>query len=77
MFMFKIGHKAIKTLWLHDPAKSAPVSLEPKPDKKTVMAKWGTSRLEEEHKREVDLHLTPPKPFFPMDLVLVVYPSNN
>lgn len=77
MFMFKIGHKAIKSLWLHDPENSAPVSMEPKQDKKTVMAQWGTSRIAEEQKRDVDLHQTPPKPFFPIDLVLAVYPSKN
>ena len=81
MFMFSIDHKAYQAFWIHDPAHSAPSSTRPvrksEPDRGELMASWGASRLAEELRRETDLSKNPPRPFFPLQLVMHVYPSKN
>jgi hypothetical protein len=77
MFMFRIDHKASSAFWLHDPKHSAPAAMKPKPDRRSLMAVWAKSRLDEEHRRDVDLSEQAPKPFYPIQLVMAVYPSRN
>jgi len=79
MFMFRIDHRPLRAFWVHEPNNSAPAALtpEPKPDRRSLMAAWARSRLDEEVRREVDLVENPPKPFFPIQLVMAVYPSRN
>jgi hypothetical protein len=77
MFLFRIEHKKHPTYWVHDPKSSAPAALHPRPSRRALMAGWAHSRLAEDQRREVDLRAKPPRAFFPMELVLTVYPSRN
>ena len=77
MFMFRIDHKSSSAFWLHDPANSAPAAMKPEPDRTSLVAAWARSRLEEEHRRDVDLSASPPRPYYPIELVMTVYPSRN
>jgi len=77
MFMFRIDHMPVRAYWLHDPAHSAPAALKPRPDRKSLVAVWARSRLNEEVQREVDLTERQPKPFYPIQMVTAVYPSRN
>ncbi len=79
MFMFSIEHRPLRAFWLHEPKNSAPAALTPppKPDRRSLVASWARTRLDEEAQRDVDLTEKPPKPFFPIQLVMAVYPSRN
>lgn len=77
MFMFTVDNNQVRSFWLHDPASSAPAGLKPQPDKKSLMAAWAQSRLGEEQRTDVDLRKNPPRPFYPLQLVLAVYPSKS
>ncbi len=79
MFMFRIDHKSQQAFWIHDPRHSAPAAIDIPHSRNRVqlMTAWAEARLAEEKQRDTDLRQQPPKPFYPMKLVLAVYPSRN